>query len=49
MTVTTGGSIRFAGDSGVFNVGGNNGSTGGTATLNITARRHRRRHRRRTA
>ena len=38
MTVTSGASIRFAGDSGVLNVGGNNttSSVGSVATLNIT-------------
>jgi T5SS/PEP-CTERM-associated repeat protein len=37
LTVTTGGSVRFAGDTGVLNVGGGPTSTGGSATVNITA------------
>lgn len=36
MTVTTGGSVRFAGDTGILNIAGNLTNTGGTATLNIT-------------
>jgi T5SS/PEP-CTERM-associated repeat protein len=37
VTVTTGGSIVLAGDSGSIGVGGSSTSVGGTATLNITA------------
>ena len=37
MTVTTGGSVRIGGDSGVINVGGSPGGIGGNASLNITA------------
>jgi T5SS/PEP-CTERM-associated repeat protein len=37
MTVTTGGSVLFGGDSGVLNVGGSGNTIGGSATLNITA------------
>ena len=39
ITVTSGGSVRIGGDSGVFNVGGNSSlsTAGASATLNITA------------